>query len=360
MTRSVAKKELHGPGMIALLGSGETSASGGQVFEALARHLPVPLQVRVLETPAGFELNAGQVAGRVTDYLRQRLQNSSPNLVQVEARRKDAATLAEPGANRGLFDAELIFLGPGSPSYAVRHLRGSLTWELALARHRAGAALVLASAAAIAAGALALPVYEIFKVGEDPHWKAGLDLFAPFGLSLVIVSHWNNHDGGADLDTSRCFVGRQRFDPLLAQLPPAMTVLGLDEQTGVIMDLQRERCKVLGHGQIHILRGGSEQAYTHGADFSIHELGDFRLPQPLESGISPEIWQAVQARPTTPAASGLPQDVVDLLAQRLAARERRDWAASDCFRAEIARRGFRVTDTPDGQQVEAEEPIRRG
>ena len=206
-------------GKIALLGSGETSSSGGQVFEALARDLPVPLQVRVVETPAGFELNAGQVAGRVADYMRVRLQNYRPNVQQVAAHRKEEGLTAQnPGVNQPLMDADLIFLGPGSPSYAVRQLQGSLTWDLIQARQRLGAALILASAAAIAAGALALPVYEIFKVGEDAHWKPGLNLFAPFGLSLVIVSHWNNHDGGADLDTSRCFLGRKRFDPLLSSL----------------------------------------------------------------------------------------------------------------------------------------------
>ena len=46
---------------------------------------------------------------------------------------------------------------------------------------------IMASAAAIAASAYALPVYEIYKVGEDPHWKPGLDFFSLYGLSLVLV-----------------------------------------------------------------------------------------------------------------------------------------------------------------------------
>ena len=33
----------------------------------------------------------------------------------------------------------MIFMGPGSPSYAVRQLEDSLTWEYILARHRLGA-----------------------------------------------------------------------------------------------------------------------------------------------------------------------------------------------------------------------------
>ena len=57
-------------GNIAFLGSGETSLAGGRIFEQLAREIPAPLRVSILETPAGFELNSGQVAGKVGDFQR--------------------------------------------------------------------------------------------------------------------------------------------------------------------------------------------------------------------------------------------------------------------------------------------------
>lgn len=343
------------PGKVALLGSGETSASGGKVFDMLARELPVPLQVRVLETPAGFELNAGQVAGRVADYLRVRLQNYQPDVQQVAARRNDRSlTIQQPGVNQPLLDANLIFLGPGSPSYTVRQLEHSLTWDLAQARHRMGAAVVFASAAAIAAGALALPVYEIFKVGEDPHWKPGLDFFAPFGLSMVVVSHWNNHDGGADLDTSHCFVGKSRFDSLLPHLAPEMIVVGLDEQTGLVLDLEQARCKVVGHGAVHLLHKGHTCVHTHGEGFDIRELGDFHLPQPYEVGIAPEVWAALHTDQDAPISS-IPDGVALLLHRREQARAARDWKLSDQLRGEISTQGFRVVDTPLGQQIERED-----
>ena len=60
-------------GQIAFLGSGETSLAGGRIFETLARSLPQPLKVAILETPAGFELNSDQVAGRVAEFMRNRL-----------------------------------------------------------------------------------------------------------------------------------------------------------------------------------------------------------------------------------------------------------------------------------------------
>jgi hypothetical protein len=208
------------PGTVTLFGSGETSATGGQVFEVLVRQLDTPLTISVLETPAGFEANAARVAGRITDFFATRLQNYQPRIHQLAARKKGSAFSPDsPEIVAPLYESSLVFLGPGSPTYAVRQLQDSLAYHILQARHRLGASLVFASAATIAAGSPALPVYEIFKVGEDPHWKPGLDFFAPFGLALVIIPHWNNQDGGPELDTSRCFMGQERFDQLLAQLP---------------------------------------------------------------------------------------------------------------------------------------------
>lgn len=42
---------------------------------------------------------------------------------------------------------------------------------------------------------------------------------APFGLCLVVVPHWNNSEGGAELDTRRCFIGLERWEQLQALLP---------------------------------------------------------------------------------------------------------------------------------------------
>ena len=54
-----------------------------------------------------------------------------------------------------------------------------------------GTALIFASATSLASSAFVLPVYEIYKVGEDLHWKPGLNFFSDFGLDLVFISHWN-------------------------------------------------------------------------------------------------------------------------------------------------------------------------
>lgn len=341
-------------GLIALFGSGETSPTGGQVFEALARRLPSPLRTAVLETPAGFELNSAQVAGRVADFLNVRLQNYRPEVVVVPARKRNTPfSPDDPAITQPLLQADLIFLGPGSPTYAVRQLQNSLAWYRLVARHRRGAALALASAATIAISAFALPVYEIYKVGEDLHWRNGLDFFGPYGLSLVFIPHWNNAEGGAILDTSRCFMGRERFEPLLALLPPQMTIVGIDEVTGLIVDLESALCQVLGAGGVTVIKSGRERRFEPGESFALSELGPFRLPDPA-LGIPPEVWAEAQAALSEPetAPPEPPAEVLALVEERHQARTQRDWDTADDLRQRIAALGWNVLDTPGGPQLE--------
>ncbi len=200
------------PGNLAFLGSGETSLAGGRIFEQLARQISQPLRIAILETPAGFELNSAQVAGKVADFLRTRLGNYRPQVDVIAARKKGSGfSPDDPEICAPLLNANMIFMGPGSPTYAINQLKGSLAWNLIRGRHRLGATLIFASAATIAVGGYGLPVYEIYKVGQDVHTVEGLDLFADFQTELSIVPHWNNSEGGADLDTSRCFIGMDRF-----------------------------------------------------------------------------------------------------------------------------------------------------
>ena len=182
-------------------------------------------------------------------------------------------------------------MGPGSPSYIVRQLADSVTWHTLRARHRLDAALVFASAATLAMGSHTLPVYEIYKVGDDLHWKRGLNLFADWGLSLVFVSHWNNQDGGAVLDTSRCYMGQARFGALLQLLPPdpVRRIVGIDENTALIVDPMHARCAVLGAGGVTILHGAETHRFDPGEHFPLALLGDFHLPA-AGAGIPEAVW----------------------------------------------------------------------
>ncbi len=339
------------PGQIAFLGSGETSRAGGAVFEQVARSLPEAPRIAVLETPAGFELNSDQVARRVGDFLRSRLQNYNP-IVEVLPARKRGTPFSpdEPELLKPLFTSNFIFMGPGSPTYAIRQLQGSLAWDLIRARHRLGAALVFASSATIAVGAWALPVYEIYKVGEDVHSVRGLNLFADFGMHLSFIPHWNNAEGGDDVDTSRCFVGMERFATWCNSLPQENTTVGLDEHTGLIIDFVKGTCSVNGVSSVSLVRDCDPRMYPAGAKFPLTELGSFRIPTPVHSGIPARAWELASTESQSPVIGPGPEVLV-LVEQRQKARASSNWGESDRLRERIATLGWNVQDTEDGPQL---------
>jgi hypothetical protein len=338
-------------GQIAFLGSGETSLAGGRIFEILARALPQPLRIAVLETPAGFELNSHQVAGRVGDFMKTRLQNYTPTVDVIPARKRGTPfSPDEPAILRSLLYANLIFMGPGSPTYAVRQLQGSLAWDIVRARHRLGATLAFASAATVSVGAWAIPVYEIYKVGEDVHTKIGLNLFSDFGMHLSFVPHWNNAEGGDDVDTSRCFLGMERFDEWCKSLPAENTTVGLDEHTGLILDFESGQCEVSGVSSVSLVRDCDPKMYAAGAKFGFDELGSLRLPDPIDAGISAKVWEMVINAP--PLDEDKPSaEVLALADKRKQARTGKNWAESDRLRDQIAALGWTVQDTKDGQKL---------
>src|SRR5574339_363609 len=289
------------PGKIAFLGSGETSLAGGRIFEALVRNLKEPLRIALMETPAGFELNSAQVVGRVGEFMAARLQNYKPVVDVIPARKKGSAfSPDDPQIVRPLLYANLIFMGPGSPTYAIRHLKDTLTWDVVRARHRLGATLIFASAATISIGAHALPVYEIYKVGQDVHCVDGLNLFSDFGLHISFIPHWNNADGGVDLDTSRCFVGMDRFAEWCKLVPDENTTVGLDEHTGIILDFEKRSCEISGVSSISLVRDCDPEPKMHpaGTTFDLAELGDIQIPDPIEKEIPAAVWDMVRNVPS--------------------------------------------------------------
>jgi len=261
----------HGP--VALFGSGETSKRGRQVHHALMARLPAPVRVAIVETPAGFQPNVAAISERLRAFFEHSLVGFSPQVRIVAARRRGGVYDPDsPAIVAPLADANYIFSGPGSPSYASRQLAGTLTLEKIRGRWSSGAVLSLASAAAIASGRFALPVYEIYKAGEDLCWVPGLDLFQDIGLDLTVLCHWNNTEGGAELDTSRCFMGVDRFRYLRRMLPPDTAILAIDEHTACVLDPATETACVSGVGGVTVIRGDREDVYPDEAIFPFAQL----------------------------------------------------------------------------------------
>ncbi len=344
------------PGSILLLGSGETAPAVQRVYHGFFESLGEPPRIAILETPAGFEPNSQTVAADIADFIQRHLPNFNPRLETLPARRRDGElSTNNPRLLAPLLTANVVLTGPGSPTYAIRHLRGSLCWDYMRIGHRMGQHLFLSSAATVAAGALSLPVYEIYKVGMDLYWQEGLDLLGDLGLDLTVIPHWNNTSGGAALDTARCYMGRERFGRLLEILPPEreLTVLGIDENTAVHIKPAQGTFAVLGRGRATVLKSGARKVYAAGHDFRLRELGNWRLPE-LGSGIAASRLQACLERRETllaqeAAALEPPPPVQQMLEARAAARAAQAWAHADELRAAIREAGWDVRDSPAGQ-----------
>lgn len=339
------------PGPIVLFGSGEAAPSARRAHALALQRVTRPVRASVLETPAGFEPNSGHVANRLAEFLRHRFQLDT----RVVAARKKGTPHSpdDPAVVAPLLTSNYIMLGPGSPTYTVRQLDNSLAWQIVLARHRLGAALVLASAAAIATSAYALPVYEIYKVGHDLHWQNGLDLLGPYGGHITVVPHWNNREGGEELDTSHSYMGQDRFERLHAMLPPDVDILGVDEHTAVFLDLKDNQALVLGRGGMTWIHNGSVLRCEAGSSVSLDTLGLTRRPS-LFDGIDDDVLERLREAAETNVTVSVPEpsaDVQALLAERTVARTDGNWARADELRAVITAAGWQIRDTPDGPEL---------
>ncbi|WP_152972130.1 Type 1 glutamine amidotransferase-like domain-containing protein [Desulfatitalea tepidiphila] len=249
------------PGVIALMGSGELTTTMVEVHKELLEPYGERAQAVFLDTPAGFQLNADDISKKAIDYFQNRVLRplTVASLKSAEAGREGTVEQAY----RRVREADYILVGPGSPTYALRHWKQTHIPELLVQRISEGGTFVAASAAALTVGRVTLPVYEIYKVGASPFWAEGLNLLARFGMNWAVIPHWNNAEGG-NHDTRFCFMGAPRMAQLEAQLPDGTGLLGLDEHTALIIDLAQDRAEIRGMGSVTLRRHGGEQVFAKG------------------------------------------------------------------------------------------------
>lgn len=236
-----------------LFGSGEISSTGRQIHEAIFKRINKDsINICLIPTPAGFQPNVKHVYQEIADFFYRRLKNFHPQISIIFANTKDDVnnkSFLEP-----IDKADYIFTGPGSPTYAARTLKNSLlikkVEEQVFMKKKT---LCLSSAATIAFSRHALPVYEIYKAGEDLHWQEGLNVFEKLYEKVTVIPHLNNKEGGKTLDTSFCYMGRDRFNKLRSMLSPDEKVLGIDEHTAAVINLHTQKIEVLGKGKLHEL-----------------------------------------------------------------------------------------------------------
>ncbi len=278
-------------GKIVLMGSGELTATMVEVHKRLLDLLPGPARAAFLDTPAGFQLNADQISQKAAEYFRVHVQH--PLTISSFKSRENATDFDAERAFHVLRESAYILIGPGSPTYAVRQWQESPVPEILAQCVTTGGCLVAASAAALTVGRLTLPVYEIYKVGQDLHWADGINLLGKFGLDLVVIPHWNNAEGGTH-DTRFCFMGEPRFRQLESLLPQNVPIFGVDEHTAAIIDFEKGSVEIRGIGGVTLRSSGGAFTFQPGDHFPLDVLRGAKVDSDRKSESS-----QTQLPPTT-------------------------------------------------------------
>jgi cyanophycinase-like exopeptidase len=254
--------------LLVIMGSGETSPTMSKVHRDLLDRVG-PGPAVMLDTPFGFQENADDISAKAQAYFKESVRRE---LVVASFRASEGVDpLAYETTLARLREAVYVFAGPGSPSYALTQWSASQVPAVLAQKLRAGGCVTFASAAACTLGPFALPVYEIYKVGGGIHWLDGMNLMAEAGLPAVVVPHFNNAEGG-NHDTRYCYMGERRLSLLEAMLPDDVFILGVDEHTACILDLDAGTATVAGLGSVTVRRKGRMTALATGTTLSLGEL----------------------------------------------------------------------------------------
>ena len=352
------------PRLMALIGSGETADPMTRVHRMLARRVSgepgsSAARAAIVDTPYRFQENAADLSASLVAFFTQRVGLDAA--VTTFGREDDIVSRTTTFAL--LRDAPFVFAGPGSPSYAVRSWTGTDFPAVLADKLASGGALVFASAAALAMGRLTIPVYEMYKGGADPFWLPGIDVLGTVGISAAVVPHYDNREGQGH-DTRFCFLGERRLRALEDQMPPGTYVLGVDEHTALVLDLDAERASVHGRGTVTLRERGAETVFRAGQEFELDQLrrSGAAIGAVAHAGRAPaaadlgqvdlvrrvmELERLASDQARTAALVG--PLVETLLEMRRTARGAGDYDSADFIRTRLTTLGIELSDSADGR-----------
>jgi cyanophycinase-like exopeptidase len=253
--------------LLVVMGSGETAPTMVKPHRAVFTR--VTGAAALLDTPYGFQSNADDISARAVRYFAESV--GQPVSV-VSWRQPPADPATRERALAALRDAGWVFAGPGSPTYTLRQWQDTAIPELLADKLTRAGVILFASAAALTLGTHTVPVYEIYKAGIEPHWAPGLNLLEPaLGFPAVLIPHYDNAEGG-NHDTRYCYLGEGRLRALEAELPAGQLIIGVDEHTAVVFDLDAKTAAVSGNGSLTLRRAGVSAVFPTGSVLSFADL----------------------------------------------------------------------------------------
>lgn len=366
-------------GVLALLGSGETAPGMTKIHRELLKPFNDVRAVN-LDTAYGFQQNVPQMSEKLEDYFKTSLHVALTTLHFGSFAK--SSELERTLFKQQVRQADYVFAGPGSPTYALSQWAPLHFGDDLLDVLNHSGTLCFASAAALTLGAFTAPIYEIYKVGaEEPHWREGLNILAAFGLNCVVIPHFDNNEGG-NYDTRYCYLGEKRLLDLEAALPDGVATLGVDEHTALIIDFAESTLSVKGrsngywrlNGEMRVLENASttqldeltsvrssgvrapavEIQSTKGSPVELAEIVAERSDASLEA-----LAQLVQLASTGGEGFIDPADLVEgVLRARVSARSAGQYELADDLRDALVKAGIDVQDSPEGTQWSLRRPQR--
>lgn len=195
--------------------------------------------IRIIPTAAAPDKNherAGNNGIRWFQSLGARDISSVPLISRIRAE--------DPKIVQSLRDAKLIYMLGGFPHYLGQTLKDSLVWEAAREAYKNGAVIAGSSA-----GAMVMCEHYYDPAGRRTH--DGLNLVS----NAVVIPHHNTF-------------GKSWASSLLKKLPGA-TLIGIDEQTGMLNDGEHGSWTIYGRGSVTLYRKNQVETHQTGESVSV-------------------------------------------------------------------------------------------
>lgn len=229
-------------------GMGYLLLEGGSEFGGQMRHpdlralelaggFDAPL--RILPTAAAPDRNHVRAGGNGVRWF-QRL--GAKNVMSLPL--TDQASANDKAIAQSLREAKLIYLLGGFTHYLGQTLKDSLAWKAALEAFENGAVIAGSSAGAMV-------MCEFYFDPDSGMVVQGLNLVP----NSLVLPHHNAFGKG--------------WAPRLLKQIPKVTLIGIDEQTGMLNDGEKGMWNVYGAGVVTLYREGRVESYQAGKTFSI-------------------------------------------------------------------------------------------
>ncbi|MGA7834062.1 MAG: hypothetical protein WCA31_02525 [Acidimicrobiales bacterium] len=356
-------------GVLAILGSGETAPGMTKIHREILKAVQ-PKNAVNIDTAYGFQLNVPQMSEKLEKYFDASLHVKLTTLHFPSYVR--ASELDRMIFKQQVRQADYVFAGPGSPTYALAQWAPLHFEEDLLSVLDKGGALCISSAASLTLGAFTAPIYEVYKVGDpSPTWRTGLNVLEHIGLRCVVIPHFDNNEGG-NYDTRFCYLGEVRLVALEEQLPDGVATLGVDEHTAAILDIAHDTITVRGRSNVYWRLRGEQKVLRNGSTTDLGELRDSApTPRPIreiaESFVdrgpadlariaatggqeaTTALAQLVQLAATGGEGFIDPTPLVEgILKARVNARSIGQYELADQLRDVLVTAGFEIRDEPSG------------